>query len=243
MTDLMNGYQEYAAQNPETDIAQFPIYFQQYMENGGAEALRMAVQDALLQNGGQPLTEEQAQLILAGVLDGYNGYAQENELPDIEKFNEYFAGYMESEQAKSALENSMTAFVQASGIEEKLPTVMEQYMQEVAGSISGTLERELTASMLQLSAAMKDAFSFDAETFASAIQMNMTEQELAELMTSMMSKEIYTYDSNLSKLGYAEQTNPTQISLYPKDFESKEQVVKILDAYNAREWRKRMKIR
>ena len=234
VTDLMNGYQEYAAQNPETDIAQFPIYFQQYMENGGAEALRMAVQDALLQNGGQPLTEEQAQLILAGVLDGYNGYAQENELPDIEKFNEYFAGYMESEQAKSALENSMTAFVQASGIEEKLPTVMEQYMQEVAGSISGTLERELTASMLQLSAAMKDAFSFDAETFASAIQMNMTEQELAELMTSMMSKEIYTYDSNLSKLGYAEQTNPTQISLYPKDFESKEQVVKILDAYNAR---------
>lgn len=231
--DLMKGYQEYAKQHPEVDMTQFPAYFQQYMENGGADALKKAIFEALKENGGQALSEEQMRKILEGVLDGYNAYAQENHLPDIEKFNQYFADYLNSEQAKAALEKSMTAFIQSNGLEEKIPAIMESYMQEVAGSIGNTLERELTASMAQLSVAMQNAFSFDAETFASAIQMNMSEQDLAEVMASMMSKEIYTYDSNLAKLGYAEKSNPTQISLYPKDFESKEEVVAILDDYNA----------
>lgn len=234
VTDLMNGYGEYVKQHPEADVSQFPVYFRQYMENGGAQALREAIQKALQENGGQPLTKEQVQLILQGTLDGYNAYAQENQLPDIGKFNEYFAAYLDSEQAKAALEKSMNAFIQSNSLEEKIPAILENYVQTVAGSVSSTLERELTASMSQFAAAMQGAFSFDAETFASAIQMNMTEQELTELMASMMSKEIYTYDSNLAKLGYAEKSNPSQIALYPKDFESKEEVVKILDAYNAR---------
>ena len=234
VTDLMNGYEEYVKQHPEADVSQFPVYFRQYMENGGAQALREAIQKALQENGGQPLTQEQVQLILQGTMDGYNAYAQENQLPDIGKFNEYFAAYLDSEQAKAALEKSMNAFIQSNGLEEKIPAILENYVQTVAGSVSSRLERELTASMSQFAAAMQGAFSFDAETFASAIQMNMTEQELTELMASMMSKEIYTYDSNLAKLGYAEKSNPSQIALYPKDFESKEEVVKILDAYNAR---------
>lgn len=234
VTGLMNGYQEYAAQHPEVDLSQFPVYFRQYMDQGGSEALQKAIQEALLENGGQSLTEEQIQIILMGVLEGYNGYAAENQLPDIEKFNQYFAGYLESEQARAVLEKSMTELVQSNGLEEKIAAVLGEYMQTVAGSISNTLERELTAGMAQLATAMQNAISFDAETFADAIQMNMTEQELAELMASMMSKETYTYETNLSRLGYAEKSDPVEIALYPKDFESKEEVVKILDSYNER---------
>lgn len=232
--DLMNGYQEYAAAHPEVDISQFPVYFQEYMKNGGSQILREAIRNALIENNGQPLTEAQVQAIFREVLDGYNLYAQENNLPDIGKFQEYFAGYLESEQARAVLEKSMTEFVQSNDLSEKISAVMAEYMQTVAGSVSHILERELTASMMQLAAAMQDAISFDADVFVSAIQMNMTEQELAELMASMMSKEIYTYDSNLALLGYADKSNPAQISLYPKDFERKEEAVKILDSYNAR---------
>lgn len=234
VSDLMTGYQDYAAQNPETDIAQFPVYFQQYMDNGGSEALGTAIQNAMIENGGQQLSEEQIQIILTGALEGYNVYAQENNLPDIDKFNDYFVGYMDSEQAKAALSKSMTDFVQSSGIEEKLPAIMEEYMQSVAGSISSTLERELSVSMARLGIAMQNAFTFDTDVFASAVTMNMTEQDLAELMASMMSKEIFTYDSNLAKLGYADKSSPSQIALYPKDFESKEEVAAILDSYNER---------
>ena len=43
-----------------------------------------------------------------------------------------------------------------------------------------------------------------------------------------------SYDSNLQELGYVDFAQPNQISIYPSDFESKEQVIQILDNYNER---------
>ena len=62
--------------------------------------------------------------------------------------------------------------------------------------------------------------------------MNMTGEELAELMMSMGAAKNATYDNNLKQLGYVDFAVPTTISIYPKDFESKEEVVRILDDYN-----------
>ena len=41
-----------------------------------------------------------------------------------------------------------------------------------------------------------------------------------------------TYDQNLNELGYAEIEKPSYINIYPKDFESKEKIVKIIEKYN-----------
>ena len=70
--------------------------------------------------------------------------------------------------------------------------------------------------------------------FADAFQMNMDENDLTELMMSMMGKEDASYDNNLKKLGYADFNKPSGIDIYPIDFESKEKVIGILDAYNDR---------
>ena len=51
---------------------------------------------------------------------------------------------------------------------------------------------------------------------------------------SLMTYENASCDGNLKKLGYADEAVPGGISIYPKDFESKEEVVRILDEYNAR---------
>ena len=48
----------------------------------------------------------------------------------------------------------------------------------------------------------------------------------------MNATENATYESNLQTLGYADFDVPSGIDIYPKDFESKEQVVQILDNYN-----------
>ena len=41
-----------------------------------------------------------------------------------------------------------------------------------------------------------------------------------------------TYDQNMTTLGYAELQKPSYINIYPKDFESKEKIVEIIDKYN-----------
>ena len=58
--------------------------------------------------------------------------------------------------------------------------------------------------------------------------------ELTELLMSMGSATGTTYENNLKKLGYVDFAVPSGINIYPKDFESKEHVVEILDAYNNR---------
>ncbi len=81
---------------------------------------------------------------------------------------------------------------------------------------------------------MASAFSVDTDAFANAFQFNMTEDELGELIVSMLTSGTSTYEGNLSKLGYADLDTPSGIDIYPIDFESKEEVVNILDDYNKR---------
>ena len=86
--------------------------------------------------------------------------------------------------------------------------------------------------MSQLGSGMENALSIDPEAFAKAIQMNMNEDDLSELMMSLMSYENASYEGNLKKLGYAQLDNPAGINIYPRDFECKSQIVNILDQYN-----------
>lgn len=67
-----------------------------------------------------------------------------------------------------------------------------------------------------------------------AIEMNMDEDDLAELLRSLMSAGDASYANNLKKFGYADLKNPSQIDIYPLDFESKAAVLDILDDYNSR---------
>ena len=60
----------------------------------------------------------------------------------------------------------------------------------------------------------------------------MTEQDLQDLMLSMMNSDNDSYEGNLRKLGYTDLEKPYLISIYPKDFDAKEQVLRILDGYN-----------
>ena len=59
-------------------------------------------------------------------------------------------------------------------------------------------------------------------------------REFTQLMMSLSARENSTYDSNLQSLGYVDFAVPSGIDIYPKDFESKEYVLDILDDYNAR---------
>ena len=86
----------------------------------------------------------------------------------------------------------------------------------------------------QFARAVEEGFSIDSQALSQAFSMNMTSQEFTELMMSMNSSEAATYEGNLTNLGYVDFDTPTLINIYPIDFESKEHVVNILDAYNSR---------
>ena len=118
----------------------------------------------------------------------------------------------------------------AQAIETQVSSAMEQMM----GQISQSMESSMQEAMSQLSGNMADAFTINTEALQNAFQMNMTEEELGELLMSLAYREDASYDGNLQELGYVDFGQPNEISIYPSDFESKEQVLRILDNYNER---------
>ena len=57
----------------------------------------------------------------------------------------------------------------------------------------------------------------------------LSQEELLSLMSSM---ENATYENNLSKLGIVDKEYPSSINIYPKDFESKEEIQTLIENYN-----------
>lgn len=136
---------------------------------------------------------------------------------------------------------SQIAAVLTSAVQTQLSTAVQQYMNEaissmmlqMASSIEDQLTSALEAQMTSLATSLASAMSFDTSALSNAFQVDMDEDDLAEIMAAMLSSSESSYDNNLAELGYADKDKPSGIAIYPTDFESKEHVIEILDSYNA----------
>ena len=144
-----------------------------------------------------------------------------------------------SQQLQAQLLPALSAAI-SQQLQEQLSVAMQSYMQtamtqvmtQYGTAIQNQVSSAMTTYMSTLSANMSKAMGIDESAFADAFQMNMNEQELSELMASLMSTEQSSYDNNMKKFGWADYAKPASIDIYPKDFESKQSVIDILDSYN-----------
>ena len=150
--------------------------------------------------------------------------------------------FMQQPDVKAQIYASIQAMVDTDDLEAQIATALQGYVQTTMttymSAMAAELQTQVTAalqqSMNQMANNMASAMSIDPDKFEDAFQMNMDEKELGELMMSLMSTEEASYDNNLKKLGYADLAKPSGIDIYPIDFESKEHIIEILDAYNDR---------
>ena len=191
------------------------------------------------QVSGQPtINKEAAAALMATVEKDYFAYYSEQvqQGKPAPSFNEYFA----TERAQKLVSDALPGIIDTSEMQAEfaqkiqayLQATMSSYMNQVVSAMQTQMQAAMTQVMGQLSANMATAMHVDESAFADAFQMNMDEKELTELMMSLMSSETTSFDGNLSKLGYADYAKPASIDIYPKDFESKQGVIDILDGYN-----------
>ena len=62
-----------------------------------------------------------------------------------------------------------------------------------------------------------------------------TELKMAELMQQYTENAKATYEGNLEKMGVIDLSKPSSISIYPKDFESKDQIATSIENYNQKQ--------
>lgn len=223
--------------------------FASYLQTPEASAIVAGgIAEMIQANGGMTISAEQMQSLMTEIMQGYQLYAQQNGYTDPARFGEYLAEYMETAEAEAVI-NSWTeenfGSVESMTPDQQLMSKMTaqlmagymEYARSAAGSaeIPGTdagMTVDTDAMASEMAAAMENAITIDENAFAESFKMDMDGDELTELMMSMSGSESATAESNLRSLGYVDFDDPSMISIYPLDFESKEQVSRILDEYN-----------
>lgn len=88
---------------------------------------------------------------------------------------------------------------------------------------------ELTGN---LTSSLASGFNVDQNKIASAFSMNFKEEELARVVSALMTKSDKSQSTNLIQLGYQELDKPTMFGFYFKSFDGKEHFMSFIDKYN-----------
>ena len=219
--------------------------------------LDMSTLTDLFANMNLSVSEDKMQELAQKVLVGYKDYVIGNGILNLNKIS--FSQYLKSDAFKTLMNDAMGELFDQDALQaqfsEAMQTAMSTLMESYSSQISETLQTQLGSAMQtamtelmtqmsqniqsqmqqsfsQLGSQMESALKIDATAFQKAIQFNMSEDDLTDLMKSAMLSSTATYDSNLQTLGYADLDAPSQIKIYPQDFDHKASVVAKLDAYN-----------
>ena len=219
--------------------------------------LDMSTLTDLFANMDLSVSEDKMQELAQKVLVGYKDYVIGNGILNLNKIS--FSQYLKSDAFKTLMNDAMGELFDQDALQaqfsEAMQTAMSTLMESYSSQISKTLQTQLGSAMQtamtklmtqmsqniqsqmqqsfsQLGSQMESALKIDATAFQKAIQFNMSEDDLTDLMKSAMLSSTATYDSNLQTLGYADLDAPSQIKIYPQDFDHKASVVAKLDAYN-----------
>ena len=120
----------------------------------------------------------------------------------------------------------------SSAIFEEGYNLAKEYMALLVAQGTGQALGEVMAPLTDLFSGGEDLLTIDTDKFAEAFQFNKDEDELSRIMETMLGNEDKSYKGNLVKLGYQNEDDPTGISFYFNDFESKNRFTDFLERYN-----------
>ncbi len=211
MKKIMNGYKRYIIGNGILNLDK--IGFSSYMESDQfKQLLSESMGDLLDTTGLQEQFTASLQQNLQGIMTSY-----------LQSYSEQL-----SQKLGEALQTKLTAAIQA-----QMGTVMQQLMTQLTTQFSQQIQSAIQNNIAQLSSQVEDALNIDPTVFQSAVQVNMSTDDLVDLVKMNLQSSTTSYSSVLGALGYSDYAKPGSIWIYPKSFEAKNRIVDSLNAYNA----------
>ncbi len=202
---------------------------------------------ALLTQSLALMLSDQLQSVLGSYMEAYTealtGAMTEQISAAMEQsMTQMMAGYTQAIQAQvsAAMESAMAEMSEqisqqvSAAMEQSMTTMMEQITESMADSMEASMSGMMEQMMDQMSESLTEAFQVDQDTLAEAFGFDMDSTSMMDLLTSISGSTGTDYVSNLNALGYVDLDSPSEIDIYPRDFDSKSYVVDILDQYNDR---------
>ena len=247
LTAITDGFAEYALANGMdlSDQSRYPEYYRTYLASAEGKKI-LDEQSAMISKeitDKVKITPKQAQGVAQALLDAYSKHASENNLPDPKALEGSLKKYLGSDRAKKIITETITGSVNIDEITKTVAKNVNGMTSKMASQLAKGIEKAIKMVVERLASnmtkALKDTFSdfgsalsVDQDAFAKAFQFNMGEDEMKSFMSELMGGSIASAEGNLSAFGYCDAEELQSITIFPKDFESKDQITTIIKDYN-----------
>lgn len=200
---------------------QGPMQPEQFIEAFTNYLAKPEVQASINAQLGSLLGDTQIQSVIQDALQTYMTGA-------MESFSKQFSEQMASMQTE--LQNQIQLQMQTvmGAIMSQIQTQMESAFSELPKQI----QSQMGKAMADFPNQIQNAISIDENGIASAFKIEMSEDDIMDLMSTMMNQQETTAQTNLTLLGYATPDSPSQINFYPTSFEGKTNLVDFIEQYN-----------
>ena len=247
LTAITDGFAEYALANGMdlSDQSRYPEYYRTYLASAEGKKI-LDEQSAMISKeitDKVKITPKQAQGVAQALLDAYSKHASENNLPDPKALEGSLKKYLGSDRAKKIITETITGSVNIDEITKTVAKNVNGMTSKMASQLAKGIEKAIKMVVERLASnmtkALKDTFSdfgsalsVDQDAFAKAFQFNMGEDEMKSFMSELMGGSVASAEGNLSAFGYCDAEDLQSITIFPKDFESKDQITTIIKDYN-----------
>lgn len=102
---LLEGYQEYAANNPQANYTRLGEYFLQYLQTEeGRQILSRHIMQIIQDNGDITVSTDKLAELIRRLMEGYMDYITQNGYTDPDQFGDSLAEYLQTPEASAILE-------------------------------------------------------------------------------------------------------------------------------------------
>ena len=246
---LLSGYYNYVSSGEltEEEMAN-SVYL--YLETEEAAAIRanLASIAAGIINS-EITTDEFIQSIMQQYSDSYSVYADQNDLPVPSEIADAYRTYMNSPEARTILRSAAEEMIDTAKLQSNLNGIAAEVgsqigtllgnqvmtaMSQIGAQIADQIQSAITTMMTSYMDNLSTGFNLSIDSLEDLVSVDMTAESMKEMLAELYSDTKLSSKKNLKTLGYADPKDPETVTFYPLDFESKNNVIQMLDDYNER---------
>ncbi|MBQ2067223.1 MAG: ABC transporter permease, partial [Clostridiales bacterium] len=248
MQKIMTGYTTYCIAHgiDPTDTSSLDANLSAYLATSEGQQAVSEQLDIMFAElaGNTNITDAQITGLVNALLAGYASYAASNQLPDPSRLSESFTAYLATDEASRIITQGALSAINMDEIQARIAgnvnsmmtgmsADMAKAMEKVFAKIGNKLAENIQTAFEDKFSDMGSLLTIDEDLMAEAFQINVGEEEMASFFTELMSGSgASSAETNLTAFGYCAPDQLSSITIYPKDFESKDAIISILDDYN-----------
>ena len=227
IADLMSGYVNYAIEEIGDDVSASDINlsYSDFVGKSSDEIRQMLIeelgglvpsQEELSQLASDYLALDSSQKVIDNAMDELTDGLKDSKT--VKMISKAVEKYLKKHLAKK-MKKSFTKIITA------LVKVLGSQIGDQISSNFGDISTKLYDTM-------QNVLSIDVDALAGAFKINMSEEELSQIIGAFLGTSAVSAEDNLVTLGYHSVDEPITINFYPKDFDSKILLEDFIAEYN-----------